>query len=516
MTGRWLALATMAWALAGTIGPARAQDAQAVLDGRCAACHERIAEGGLNRISEVRKTPEGWDMTIVRMMIMHGVEVTPDERHALVKYLADTQGLAPAETKDFRYILERQPGVIETPPTEELGTMCARCHSWARTALQRRTEADWRKHMDFHLGQFPTIEYQALGRDRNWWDIASKQVPPKLAELFPLKTPAWDAWKGHAAPDLAGDWRFVGHEPGHGDYQGKVTIAGQGKDKYAYKLRFAYADGKQMDGTGNGIVYTGYEWRSRTTVGDQTSLEVFEVAPDGNSMTGRTFSEDADALGGPITIVREQGSQILALQPSYLKAGESAEITIAGVGLTGDVSLGDGVSIDKVVSADPDTVVVQASAAADAAVGTRAVKVGGTAADGLLTVYHQIDKITVEPGYTIARVGDNGGPLSPVPAQFDAVAWDGDVRIGAVPATFTVDNFDQTAADLDDVKFTGEMQPNGLFMPAGAGPNPKRPFETNNAGNLKVIATVKDGERTVTGEGQLLVTVQRWNDPPIR
>jgi quinohemoprotein amine dehydrogenase len=516
MGGRWLALGTLAWALVATNGAAHGQDAQAVLDARCAACHERTAEGGLARISEVRKTPEGWDMTIARMMIMHGVEVTPDERHALVKYLADTQGLAPAETKDFRYILERRPGVIETPPTPDLGTMCARCHSWARTALQRRTEDDWLKHMHFHLGQFPTIEYQALGRDRNWWDIASKELPPKLAELFPLKTPEWDGWKGHASPDLSGEWRFVGHTAGQGDYQGKVTIASQGKDTYAYKLRFAYDDGKELEGTGNGILYTGYEWRSRTTVGDQVSLDVFEVSEDGNRMTGRDFAEDADAIGGPITVVREQGSHVLAVHPPYLKAGESAQIAIHGVGLAGDVNLGDGVEVDKVVSADPDTVVVQASAAPDADAGVRAVKVGGTATQGLFTVYHQIDRVTVEPAYTIARVGDNGGPLPPVPAQFDAIGWDGNLRIGPVPATFTVGNFDQAAAELDDAKFAGEMQPNGLFMPAGAGPNPKRPFHTNNAGNLKVIATVQDSGQTVTGEGQLLVTVQRWNDPPIR
>ena len=60
------------------------------------------------------------------------------------------------------------------------------------------------------------------------------------------------------------------------------------------------------------------------------------------------------------------------------------------------------------------------------------------------------------------------------------------------------------------------MQANGLFMPADAGLNPERPFDTNNAGNLTVVATVEDGGQTVTGEGQLLVTVQRWNDPPIR
>ena len=516
MFARWLALATVAWTLAGTIGTARSQDAQAVLDGRCAACHERTADGGLNRISEVRKPPEGWDMTIVRMMIMHGVEVTPDERHTLVKYLADTQGLAPAETKDFRYILERRPGVIETPATEELGTMCARCHSWARTALQRRTEADWRKHMDFHLGQFPTIEYQALGRDRNWWDIASKELPPKLAELFPFKTPEWDAWKGHAAPDLAGEWRFVGHEPGHGDYQGKVTIDGQGKDQYAYKLRFAYADGNELDGTGNGIVYTGYEWRSRTTVGDQVSLDVFEVSKDGNRMTGRTFAEAADALGGRVTAVRAQGSQILALHPPYLKAGESAEIAIHGVGLAGDVSLGEGVSIDKVVSRRSR----YGRRAGERRARCRRRRAAGQGRrDRRRGPVHSLPPD--RQGHGRPRLHDRSGrrqrraaAAGAGPVRRGRLGWH--VRIGAVPATFTVDNFDQAAAELHDAKFAGEMQPGGLFMPAGAGPNPKRPFQTNNAGNLKVIATVKDGEREVTGEGQLLVTVQRWNDPPIR
>jgi quinohemoprotein amine dehydrogenase len=85
-----------------------------------------------------------------------------------------------------------------------------------------------------------------------------------------------------------------------------------------------------------------------------------------------------------------------------------------------------------------------------------------------------------------------------------------------MPASWAVDNFDDVAAEMDDATFAGEMQANGLFLPAEAGLNPERPFNTNNAGNLKVIATVEDDGQTVTGEGQLLVTVQRWNDPPIR
>ena len=174
--GRWLWLAVLPLALTSAGAGTHAQEASSILNAKCAACHERT-DDGLARIKDQRKTPEAWDMTIVRMVQLHGVEVTDDERAILVKHLADTQGLAPAETEGFRYILERVPSQFEAPATEELGTMCARCHSYARIALQRRTEDEWRKLAHFHLGQYPTAEYQALGRDRNWWEIASEQVP---------------------------------------------------------------------------------------------------------------------------------------------------------------------------------------------------------------------------------------------------------------------------------------------------------------------------------------------------
>ncbi len=528
MSGRWLLLAGLSAALFAISNAALAQfDAKTTLFARCASCHERTAEGGLSRISEQRKTPEGWDMTIVRMMLVHGVEITPEERRVLVKYLADTQGLAPQEAAPFRYILEREPAVFEDLPDEELGIMCARCHSWARVGLQRRTESEWLKLSHFHLGQWPTIEYQALARDRNWWEIASEQVPPKLAELFPLKSAAWDAWKNLPSPNLSGEWRFVGHEPGRGDFQGVATLERAATDNYAVQVSYTYDDGQNVRGTGEGTVYTGYEWRSRIRAGGDNTLQVFAVSRYGRRMEGRSFLEDADSIGSRVTAVRMDGvNEILAVMPAYLRAGESGEIAIHGVGLAGDVDLGEGLTVDEVVSADAMSVVVRVTAAADAPVGPHTVSVGDVSADGLFTVYQQIDYVTVEPGYNIARVGGGGGPLPPVPAVFDAVAWlngadgeqgtDDDVRIGVVPASWAVDNFDDIAAEMQDAEYAGTMQPTGVFLPAEAGPNQKRPFSTNNAGNLKVIATVKDGDREVQGEGQLLVTVQRWNDPPIR
>jgi quinohemoprotein amine dehydrogenase len=138
-----------------------------------------------------------------------------------------------------------------------------------------------------------------------------------------------------------------------------------------------------------------------------------------------------------------------------------------------------------------------------------------------------VDRITVEPPYQVARVGDGGGPIPKEYGVFDAVAWsngpDGkpetadDVRVGAIPATWRTEPWNEQAREERDVEFAGKFEdPNvGVFTPGDAGPNPARKYGTNNAGNLRVIATVKDGERELTGEAQLIVTVQRWIHSPI-
>ena len=70
---------------------------------------------------------------------------------------------------------------------------------------------------------------------------------------------------------------------------------------------------------------------------------------------------------------------------------------------------------------------------------------------------------------------------------------------------------------MRDVAFAGQIDSQkGFFTPAAAGPNPERKFGTNNTGDLSVVAKVKDGDREVEGESHLVVTVQRWVDPPVR
>jgi len=112
---------------------ASAQADEALLRHNCGACHADPAnpEAPLSRISEQRKSPEGWEMTLHRMQVVHGVQFSDPAGKAeasgvlfqLVKYLSDTRGLAPAETAGFRYTLERRHNTVDVPADAEYAVM---------------------------------------------------------------------------------------------------------------------------------------------------------------------------------------------------------------------------------------------------------------------------------------------------------------------------------------------------------------------------------------------------------
>jgi len=503
------------------------EEAEAVLDGRCSACHSRQTDGGMNRITNIRKSPEGWDMNLVRMQQWYGVQLNDQEQALLVKYLADKQGLAPSESAPYRAVIERRPGHIEPERDRQLTEFCARCHTYARFGLQRRDRDEWLKLVNTHVGQWPSIEYQALARDRQWWKIATTEVTDLLAEAYPLETAAWSDWTKRPWRDLSGDWRIAGHHPGRGGYTGTATIEHRYRDRYRVSYDLEYADGARIAATGEALLYTGYEWRGSMRFGTDEIREVYSLSEDGRHLIGRWFLADSSEVGADFHAVRIDGTpEIVAAQPAYLKAGERALITLHGSGLNGQVRLGADIRVERVVSTSAQTVVVEASVDERAAVGERTVEVGKASAAGLFRIYRSVGSVQVEPGYTIARVGGNGGPLLPVAAQFEAVGYDNgpdgkagtadDLRIGVFPAEWSTDDYNEGAAAMQDKRFAGRIDQQGLFMPAGAGPNPKRKMSTNNAGDLAVKAVVDDGGRRVEGAAHLIVTVQRWNDPPLR
>lgn len=504
-------------------------DAEQIVRDNCLACHtqEKNDAPQWSRISHQRKTPEGWLMTIGRMQVMHGLTISEEDRSTLVKYLSDNQGLAPEETAGFRYAMERRLNTQESFESASFTEMCSRCHSGARVALQRRPASEWEHLVHFHLGQWPTTEYQAMGRDRDWFGIALNTMVPELAQQFPLKTRAWSDWQQADKPELSGSWRFAGNLPGKGELEGQMQITGTDTDGYSVEVSGHYADGSSFKGSGQGIVYTGYEWRASVDIGGVLMRQVLAASEDGRELNGRMFEALHDERGMDIRALKDNGSanQILALQPAHIKAGDRQRIKVIGNNLTGRLALADGLKVEKIHHSGKSLIDVEISASSSLTSGPQRLRVGN-GESATVQIYDRIGSLKVVPAFAVARVGDNGGSTPKVRTAFQAEAWapgidgkagtDDDVRIGFMPANWRVEPFDEAAAADRDVEFSGSMNATtGVFTPALAGPNPDRRMSTNNAGNLKVVAELAEAGETLSGDGQLIVTVQRWNNPPL-
>jgi quinohemoprotein amine dehydrogenase len=504
----------VAAAVASDLMPAAAPG-QELVRAYCSGCHQEHA-GSFERISAIRKTPEGWVMTLFRMRQVHGLVLDDGVRESLVRYLSQTQGLAPSESAAGRFALERRPNVQDLDLGAELGAMCGRCHSLARVALQRRDADEWRKLSHTHVGQWPSLEYQQGGRDRPWWEIANGKLPEQLAALFPYESTAWTQWKARPARDLSGGWVVVGHVPGGKDFYGSARIERAPGGDYSAHYELADVAGIGIKGESKAIVYTGYEWRGRAEMGDRSLREVYAVSEDGNRISGRWFDADHAEDGGEWTAIRESASaEVLAVLPRSVRAGSAAAVIMVGNALGPAVSFGEGIVATN-VERQAHSVRALVSVAAGAVPGLRTVAVGG--ATGQLAVYRQIDQIDVLPSYGIARLG--GGRIAPVTAQFEAMAStrlpSGEfLALGPVAAEWSSIPFDAEAKRTEDEKFAGHFDGRGCFSPSSAGPNPAREYSGDNVGNLTVLAHARDGDRAVEGHAHLVVTVQRWNTPPI-
>ncbi|MCF6215175.1 MAG: quinohemoprotein amine dehydrogenase subunit alpha [Emcibacter sp.] len=513
----------MLFVLSAVLTPVSADDStnsikgKALVNDYCAACHEQ-ADKGLARISDVRKTPEGWDMTIFRMEHLHGLAVDSDDRFAIIKYLSAENGLSPKESAPFRFVLEQRAHFVDTAPNEDLDALCGRCHTNARYGLQRRTAEDWLKHMHFHVGQYPSLEYQARARDRFWWQEVTSKTYKELAELYPFQTADWDQWKAAAYKSPVGLWRVTGHRPGQGGYEGIMTVSRTGDFfKAEYDLNDMGQKGESITGNSKSVVYTGYEWRGSGILNGIETREVYALSEDGNRMTGRWHDAIHYDIGGEFQAVRMDGAetQVLTKSSDYIRQGETKKVSLHGTGLTGKVSADKGLGL-SVIHQNSTSVTLQVTADKNAAPGSYGVTVGQ--AETAIVVYDKIDMVKITPEWTIARLGGGNSPA--VSAQFEATAYmkgkTDEIKIGIMPALWQIKPFNADAKQMKDVDFAGRIDQSGRFMPAAAGPNPDRKYSTNNAGNLAIIGLIKDGDHQVSGKAQLIVTVQRWNLPPIR
>ncbi len=495
----------------------------------------------MTRISYLRKTPEGWETSIRRMVTLNNAKLEPEAARNVVKYLSNQQGLAPEEARPGRFDAERR--MIDYAYVGDRGTedTCRACHSMGRVISQRRTRDEWGLLVAMHRGFYPGVDNQGFRRGgppgpggdaTHPMDAAIRH----LSTAFPLTTPDWTAWSATMRPPrIEGSWLISGNEPGKGAFFGTLTIAraGQSDDEFTTNATYTYVDGgARVTREGRAVVYTGYQWRGSSNESGKPDKwrEVMMVEPGWSSMSGRWFTGEYDEFGMDVTLTRGNAAVALAgASPRALKRGAGGqEIKLYGANLpasaaAGMIDFGPGVRVERVVNATPDVLTLSVNVEANAVYGARDLFVSGASLRRAVVVYDTVSRIKVTPLAGMARVG---GIVFPKQfQQYEVVAMhdgvDGrpdtpdDLELGPVPVTWTLEEYGATYDD-DDLKFVGQLDQKGFFTPADDGPNPKRSGNRNNIGDVWVVAThtaAHAGARPLRGRAHLVVTVplyMRW------
>ena len=519
-------------------------DNRAVIE-NCSSCHTRDDTGRMTRLSYLRKTPEGWQTSIRRMVALNDVGLDPPAAREIVRYLSNNHGLAPEELRPGNFEVERRMIDYKYEADDDTEETCTKCHSMGRIITQRRTKDEWGLLMATHLGLYPISETQALlyngrppgspGAPEDTRHPMDKAVA-HLSEAFPLETPDWTDWSATMQPArLAGRWVVSATQTGYGQLFGTVAIAAvPGRDdEFTTTTTLAYArSGRTVTRQGRAVVYTGFQWRGRSTLdtGLDPLREALIVERDWEEISGRWFAGDYDEFGLDVRYERAGSDPVVVgMEPRVLKIGASDQVvTIFGANLPATLSadavdLGPGIAVRQVVSASEGSATVRVDVDGGAALGPRDIYVSGARLPKAGVVYDQVHSIRVSPGWAMARIGGLVMPKGYV--QFEARAYhdgpdgktgtDDDVDLDLVDATWSIEEYAATFVD-DDVDYVGAMDQNGLFTPAADGPNPQRSGDRNNIGDVWVVASVQPegAERPLRARSHLVVTVPlyiRWD-----
>jgi quinohemoprotein amine dehydrogenase len=518
---------------------------------KCGGCHRPDDKGRMSRISYRRATPENWERTIKRMVTLNHASLDPADARAILKYLSDRLGLAPEEARPIVFDAERRMIEYSYAADKNTADLCSSCHSFARVQSERRTKEEWDLLVAMHRGYYPLVDNQPMNSGPGFRRFGGPPREPDadgrppdarqpieralehLTKTLPFVTSEWSAWSAAMQPPkIAGRWAVVGTLPGKGPVYGQVTVTpdSSAADSFATETRYTVArTGETVTRTGKALVYTGYQWRGRSSAAGANAdpwREVLFVERDWKQMWGRWFTGAYDETGVDVKLLRLSSDPVVtgASVSAIRTSSTSKPVKIFGANLPAsvtpsDIGLGQGVKVTRIVSARADEIAIEVDVAQNAPIGARDLSVGGTVKPAALVVFDKIDGLKVLPQAGMARVGGNVFPKQF--QQFEAMGInngpDGkpdtadDLNLGLVDVKWSVEEYPATWGD-DDAQWVGTLDQNGYFTPSVDGPNPKRSGSRNNVGDVWVVAEatsadVRDTTKPLRARAHLLVTV---------
>lgn len=506
MTKRRTRTLAAALTLAATLatGAAQAFTKDSLVWKKCTDCHEPKG-GKIPRVEEIRTTPEEWWVIVDRMKRLYGMELGKGEMETLLKELCSSQILTPDEQAKVYYLsLQHNSQFLEVPQgpdQEQLFTNCVRCHSAGKIFSYRMTPEAWKKVKDFHHYVTPTVHMQM--RETRWREQADKALAYLGREYAYGET-----WK---APDLKieGAWTLVGHEAGKGDYRGRAVLKAAGAGEYTLSGTLSYADGTSESFSGDATLYGGYALRTRTRHNGFATKGAFLFTAA--EAKGENHFEAPNLRVSSVRWVKDDGAaRVLRVSPGFVVAGQEATLTIEGANLpevgAGDVSFGGEVEVLSARRTAPDAITARVLFKGASAADVPAAVKGVVTAGASLKVAPQVDSIAVLPGTGRARLA--GGPAYPAEGvQFEAVAYAGQTALGPVPATFHLEE-ESTRPDDDDLKWVGDVGPNGTYIPLGDyRPLASRKYHGEASGWVKVVAKYESAGKPLQADAKLAVTM---------
>ena len=408
----------------------------------CGTCHQPDAKKQLSRISFQRNTPEGWQTTIQRMAALNGLRIDAPTAREVVKYLSNHLGLAPEEARPAAFEVERRLIDYRYTASEDAEGVCNRCHSLGRVISQRRTREEWNLLIAMHRGWYPLVDNQAFrrggpaprdpspdGRPPDTRHPVEKAVE-HLSQAFPLKTPEWTAWSATMRPArLEGTWAVSATAVGKGPAYGRMVVkpTAPGSDEFTTDITLIYArTGERVTRTGQAIVYTGFQWRGRSSEAgkdDSALREVMFVDRDWRTIDGRWFTGGYDEVGLDVKLERVGGEmRVLGTDRTALRAGATAQpLKIYGANLPAslrpaDIDLGSGIIVTGVANATADEATITVDVTPAAAPGARDLFVAGASRAKALAVFDSVDALQRH-----ADLGDGARRRRRVPERAGAV-----------------------------------------------------------------------------------------------
>lgn len=443
----------------------------------CGGCHKVGDDGLMSRVSFMRKGPEGWEMSLKRMIRHHDLQFSPQEARQMIRYLAHHHGLARGEAERGLYDAERRVHWSEAEADQELRQACAPCHTLGRVFSQQRTAEEWqhlkKMHMAFYpisSGQFGERRGRRGGSSRGGFagrggsgaptrggrgatgqpgrgqssnrgggsggGSRADRVLAKLTTEQALFSPEWEAWQvDEREVPLAGMWTVIGHEVGRGEIRGTLEVKRTDRDAYTTVWSLEYSDGTRVRREGRGVMYAGYSWRGRSrpapgSPGSEPAelREVMLLSEDWNTFKGRCFHGGYSELGTDVTLHRHTGAtQVFASDGPAIAPSRGSQIVLRGTGFPADAGprdfhLGAGITVTDVRRENNTKVTLVVDIAKDAKLGKRRVSFRAIRGPDVVTLYDTIDYVKVAPTEGFSRVG--GGGSGKFPKQYERFeAW---------------------------------------------------------------------------------------------